>query len=316
VANFSWSPLPRLRVQTSPDGKVWQDESVPRWARLTQRATWEVDLTRGEWDLRPDWQWVFDWCMLHHLSAALSITSIIVGLCKYGRASALLVAASFGSYGAGMLAIAASRAVPWAEPVAYLGDSVSTLPILWLRIAFCTNTVFHHCHDGRGAAEYHFVGLAAITAVLVSARARDIADGGGAGVAWSLGAAKVLLAVAVACGVARLILRRLTRAVVLREAAPDARAFAAGWRALLAEPAEVGALARLRLLAREKAVVAAPRQRSADPAARGCAKGGFLRGGAATPVAEPVTSLGFLYGQARAETCLCPLVSMSRLCSA
>ncbi len=304
VANFSWTPLPRLRVQTSPDGEVWQDESVPRWARLTQRVGGEGEMSRGEWDLRPDWYWAFDWCVLHQVSAVLSFISVAVGLCKYGRASALLVAANFGVYGVVLVAITATRIVPWAAPVAYLGDSVAAMPMLWLRVAFFANTVFHHCYDGRGAVEYHFVGMAVLFAASVPARARDVANGGGAGVAWSLRAGKVIMVVSVACGTARLVLRRLTRAVVLREAAPDARAFAAGWRALLAEPAEVGALARLRLLARAKAGAAPPRQRSADPAARGGAKGGFMRGRAATAVAAPVKSLGFLYGQASWSPCV------------
>jgi hypothetical protein len=95
--------------------------------------------------------------------------------------------------------------------------------------------------------------------------------------------------------VARGLVCWLTRVLVLREAAAAARAWVARLRALLGSQAEVGALARLRLLVRAKTVAAPPRQHSADPAAQVRAGSGWW-GGTMTP--SPVTSLRFLYGQA------------------
>ncbi len=157
ASNFSWRPPPRLRVEVSSDSERWRDADVPRWARVTGPpggggSGWE----RVAWDLRPDWQWVLDWCVMHNANTAVSYASLAVGLAVAGQASTVIFGAGFALYGAALLVILASRRGGLA-PVAHLGDGADLPAVTWIRVAFTCNVVLQARNGERGETEALYI---------------------------------------------------------------------------------------------------------------------------------------------------------------
>jgi hypothetical protein len=83
----------RLRIEASPDGRAWAPQAVPRWAQIRTTPAGDGGAARVEWDVRPSWEWVLDWCWCLCMAALLWLFAAALGALGHGRlgAAALVV---------------------------------------------------------------------------------------------------------------------------------------------------------------------------------------------------------------------------------